>query len=133
VSSTPKTSDGSVTRRDEAEWFKYRSYDFRQFSDLEALAHRKREFGLTVSAVLPCRNVADTVGGIGDEIHAVNRQPGDHSLDPIHSNRARAERGFAGLRGASRGGHMRGSPLISRTSRSGALAGQGGARRREKE
>jgi len=50
-----------------------------------------------VSAVLPCRNVADTVGGIADEIHAVNRQTGDHPLDPIHPNRARAERGFAGL------------------------------------
>ena len=62
------------------EWFKHRSYDYRQFSDLEAMASRKRELGLTVSAVLPCRNVADTVGGIVDEIHAVNRLTGDHPL-----------------------------------------------------
>jgi glucosyl-3-phosphoglycerate synthase len=62
------------------EWFKHRSYDYRQFSDLEILGSRKRDLGLTVSAVLPCRNVADTVGGIVDEIHAVNRQTGDHPL-----------------------------------------------------
>ena len=62
------------------EWFKHRSYDYRQFSDLEILGSRKRDLGLTVSAVLPCRNVADTVGGILDEIHAVNHQAGDHPL-----------------------------------------------------
>ena len=48
---------------DAVDWFKHRSYDYKQFSDLEALARRKRELGLTVSAVLPCRNVADTVRG----------------------------------------------------------------------
>jgi glucosyl-3-phosphoglycerate synthase len=56
------------------EWFEHRSYDYRQFSDLEAMGRRKRELGLTVSAVLPCRNVADTIGGIVEEIHAVNEQ-----------------------------------------------------------
>ena len=80
MSGMPKTSDGSVIYRDAAEWFKHRSYDCRQFSDLEALGSRKRDLGLTISAVLPCRNVADTVGGIVDEIHAVNRQTGDHPL-----------------------------------------------------
>ena len=65
---------------DAVEWFKHRSYDYKQFSDLEALARRKRELGLTVSAVLPCRNVADTVGGIIEEIHAVNRKTDDHPL-----------------------------------------------------
>ena len=65
---------------DAVEWFKHRSYDYKQYSDLEALGRRKRELGLTVSAVLPCRNVADTVSRIVDEIHAVNRQGGDHPL-----------------------------------------------------
>ncbi len=65
---------------DAAEWFKHRSYDYRQFSDLEALAYRKRELGLTVSAVLPCRNVADTVGGIVDVIHGVNERSGESAL-----------------------------------------------------
>src|SRR5829696_2730246 len=80
MSGMPKTSDGSVIYRDAAEWFKHRSYDYRQFSDLEALASRKRDLGLTVSAVLPCRNVADTVGCIVDEIHSVSRLTGDHPL-----------------------------------------------------
>ena len=30
--------------------------------------------------MLPCRNVADTVGGIIDEIHAVNRRTGNNPL-----------------------------------------------------
>lgn len=59
---------------DAAEWFRHRSYDHAQFSDLEDLARRKREQNLTVSLVLPCRNVADTVGGIIDEIQAVNER-----------------------------------------------------------
>jgi len=65
---------------DAAEWFRHRSYDYRQFSDLEAMGRRKRELRLTVSAVLPCRNVADTVGGIVDEILAVNGRAGDEPL-----------------------------------------------------
>ena len=65
---------------DAVEWFKHRSYDYRQFSDLGALARRKRELGLTVSAVLPCRNVADTVGGIVDVIHEVNERSGENAL-----------------------------------------------------
>lgn len=59
---------------DAAEWFTHRSYDHAQFSDVAKLARRKREKGLTVSLVLPCRNVADTVGEIVDEIHAVNER-----------------------------------------------------------
>jgi glucosyl-3-phosphoglycerate synthase len=56
---------------DASEWFKHRSYDYRQFS-VEEMSRRKRELGVSVTAVLPCRNVADTVGGIIDEMHAVN-------------------------------------------------------------
>jgi len=65
---------------DAVEWFKHRSFDYRQFSDLEALGRRKRELGLTVSAVLPCRNVADTVGGILGAIHGVNERSGGNAL-----------------------------------------------------
>src|ERR671916_1031994 len=69
---------------DARDWFKHRSYDFKRFSDLRELGHRKRERGLTVSAVLPSRNVADTIGGIIDEIHAVNgRTGGDLLVDQI--------------------------------------------------
>ncbi len=65
---------------DAVEWFKHRSFDYRQFSDLGALARRKGDLGLTVSAVLPSRNVADTVGGIVDTIHAVNEGAGEVAL-----------------------------------------------------
>ena len=69
---------------DVREWFKHRSYDYRRFADMEALGDKKRERGLTVSAVLPTRNVADTVGGIIDEIHAVNaRTNGNPLIDQI--------------------------------------------------
>ena|SRR5215204_4897006 len=43
MSHMPKTSDGSVIIRDAAHWFRHRCYDYRQFSDLEALGRRKRE------------------------------------------------------------------------------------------
>lgn len=59
---------------DAADWFRHRSYEYMQFSDLERLGRRKRELDVTVSLVLPCRNVADTVGGIIEEIHAVNER-----------------------------------------------------------
>src|SRR4028118_1883146 len=69
---------------DARDWFRHRSYDFKRFSDLRGLGRRKRERGLTVSAVLPSRNVADTVGGIINEIHAVNgRTGGDLLVDQI--------------------------------------------------
>jgi glucosyl-3-phosphoglycerate synthase len=63
---------------DAAEWFKHRSYDYREFS-VEEMSRRKRDLGLSVTAVLPCRNVADTVGGIIDEIHAVNERVSEKS------------------------------------------------------
>lgn len=68
---------------DAAEWFKHRSYEYSQFSDLAALSRRKADLGLTVSAVLPCRNVADTVGSIIDEIHAINDQVSAPLVDQI--------------------------------------------------
>jgi glucosyl-3-phosphoglycerate synthase len=61
----------SVPERD---WFARRSYEHDEFSDLARLAERKREFGVDVSVVLPCREVARTIGAIADEIHALNEQ-----------------------------------------------------------
>jgi glucosyl-3-phosphoglycerate synthase len=91
---------------DAAEWFEHRSYDYRQFSDLERLGLRKRELGLTVSAVLPCRNVAETVGGIIDEIHAVNEGAAGYPLvDQILAVDADSEDGTAGV-AASRGAEV---------------------------
>lgn len=62
----------AIRPADAADWFKHRSYDHGQFSDVGELGRRKREQELTVTLVLPCRNVADTVGGIIDTILAVN-------------------------------------------------------------
>ncbi len=59
---------------DAADWFRHRSYDHSQFSDVESLGRRKHERGLSVSLVLPCRNVADTVGEIIDQVHAINER-----------------------------------------------------------
>jgi glucosyl-3-phosphoglycerate synthase len=56
------------------EWFERRSYNHEEFRDIENLARRKREQGLTVSLVLPGRNVADTVGGIIEQIMTLNEQ-----------------------------------------------------------
>ncbi|TCJ16396.1 glucosyl-3-phosphoglycerate synthase [Rubrobacter taiwanensis] len=57
-----------------AEWFERRSYHHAQFQDVEALARRKREVDVSVSVVLPGRNVADTIGGIIDQIHELNER-----------------------------------------------------------
>ena len=56
------------------DWFARRSYEHDQFADLEMLATRKRALGLTVSVVLPCREVVETIGAIADEIHSLNEQ-----------------------------------------------------------
>ena len=56
------------------EWFERRSYRHEEFGDVENLAHRKRELGLAVSLVLPGRNVADTVGGIIEQITDLNER-----------------------------------------------------------
>lgn len=80
-----------------ADWFSCRSYDHAQFSDVENLARRKHEKDLSVSLVLPCRNVADTVGNIIDVIHAVNeRAPsGSPLVDQILAVDADSEDGTA--------------------------------------
>jgi glucosyl-3-phosphoglycerate synthase len=67
------TVHGSVLLAPTArEWFARRSYEHDAFADLERLVRRKRELGVAVTTVLPCREVAATIGGIADEIHALN-------------------------------------------------------------
>src|SRR4028119_1386953 len=56
------------------EWFEKRSYAHQEFEDVKRLARRKREQALTVSLVLPGRNVADTIGGIIEEVTTLNEQ-----------------------------------------------------------
>jgi glucosyl-3-phosphoglycerate synthase len=64
----------AATRLSVAEWFGTRSFEHDRFAALEALAARKRELGLELSIVLPCREVADTIGAIAAEIHSLNEQ-----------------------------------------------------------
>lgn len=59
---------------DAADWFRHRSYEYTQFSDLKKMGRRKRELDLSVSLILPCRNVADTVGDIIDGILTINEE-----------------------------------------------------------
>src|ERR671915_1165637 len=56
------------------EWFEKRSYSHEGFKDVEKLARRKRELGLTLSLFLLSRNVADTIGGIVERINALNEE-----------------------------------------------------------
>jgi glucosyl-3-phosphoglycerate synthase len=67
------TIDGSTLLAPSArEWFRRRSYEHDEFADVRRLARRKRQLGVDVSVVLPCREVAGTIGAIADEIHALN-------------------------------------------------------------
>jgi glucosyl-3-phosphoglycerate synthase len=60
------------------EWFARRSFPAQSFSDLPALAMRKRQLGLTVSLILPTLNVADTLPQVLAEAAAVSA--GDTAL-----------------------------------------------------
>jgi glucosyl-3-phosphoglycerate synthase len=52
-------------------WFESRSYRHEEFADVGALARRKRALGVSVSLVLPAREVAPTLGLILDEVAAL--------------------------------------------------------------
>jgi glucosyl-3-phosphoglycerate synthase len=58
------------------EWFERRSYDHSQFADLDSLAQRKRQLGLSVSVVLPARETATTIGPIIDTLCDLERRAG---------------------------------------------------------
>jgi glucosyl-3-phosphoglycerate synthase len=55
-------------------WLERRSYDHSQFADLDSLARRKQDLAVCVTAVLPTREVAATVGAIIEAVHAVNER-----------------------------------------------------------
>ncbi len=72
---------GGFVPQNAVEWFGHRSYKHDEFSDLGELGRRKSEAGLTVSLVLPARNVADTVGEIVAAVRALNeKMPGGAPL-----------------------------------------------------
>ena len=53
-------------------WFERSSYDCSSFADLDRLGEKKRNLGLSLSVVLPAREVAATVGNIIDQISALD-------------------------------------------------------------
>jgi glucosyl-3-phosphoglycerate synthase len=57
-----------------ARWLERRSYGHELFADLDSLAKRKSELSVAVTAVLPAREVASTVGTIVDAIAALNER-----------------------------------------------------------
>lgn len=63
-----------ISRTAAEEWFAARSYRHDRFRDLAALARRKRALGLSVSLVLPCREVAGTIGAVLDQVTALRRR-----------------------------------------------------------
>jgi glucosyl-3-phosphoglycerate synthase len=56
------------------EWFERRSYVHTEFADIDLLSRKKRELGLSLTVVLPAREVARTIGGIVDQIRAVGER-----------------------------------------------------------
>ena len=60
------------------EWFARRSFPAGSFTDVPALAARRRRLGLTVSLILPTLNVADTLPQVLAEVAAVSA--GDTTL-----------------------------------------------------
>jgi glucosyl-3-phosphoglycerate synthase len=69
-----QTNDRDFAPPNTREWFEKRSYGHDEFSDVKKLARRKRELDLTVSLILPGRNVADTIGGIVEEVRTLNEE-----------------------------------------------------------
>jgi glucosyl-3-phosphoglycerate synthase len=53
------------------DWFERRSYVHSEFANIELLSRKKRELGVSLTVVLPAREVALTIGGIIDQIRAV--------------------------------------------------------------
>jgi glucosyl-3-phosphoglycerate synthase len=65
-----------ISRAATEEWFASRSFRHDRFADLAALAARKRELGASVSLVLPCREVAGTIGPVLDAVEPLSRDRG---------------------------------------------------------
>ena len=66
-------SQQAPTTTSVAEWFERRTYDHRRF-DAASLARRKRELDATITAILPTREVAGTIGTILAQLHELNER-----------------------------------------------------------
>jgi glucosyl-3-phosphoglycerate synthase len=55
------------------DWFRSNSFHYREFGTPRELGRIKRERELSVSLILPTRNVADTIGSVLDEVTGLGR------------------------------------------------------------
>jgi len=55
------------------EWFRTNSFNYREFGSARQLGRIKRRRGLSVSLILPTRNVAETIGSVLDEVSYLRR------------------------------------------------------------
>ncbi len=55
------------------EWFRTNSFNYREFGSARQLGRIKRDRGLSVSLILPTRNVAETIGSVLDEVDYLRR------------------------------------------------------------
>jgi glucosyl-3-phosphoglycerate synthase len=64
------------------DWFRTNSFTYRDFGSARQLGRAKRERGLTVSLILPTRNVAETIGAVLDEVDYL-RRPDIRLIDQV--------------------------------------------------
>ena len=64
------------------DWFRTNSFSYREFGNARELGRAKRERGLTVSLILPTRNVAETIGSVLDEVGYL-RRPDIRLIDQV--------------------------------------------------
>ena len=64
------------------DWFLTNSFTYRDFGTARQLGRAKRERGVTVSLILPTRNVAETIGSVLDEVDYL-RRPDIRLIDQV--------------------------------------------------
>ncbi len=64
------------------DWFRTNSFTYRDFGGARQLSRAKRERGLTVSLILPTRNVAETIGPVLHEVDYL-RRPDIRLIDQV--------------------------------------------------
>ena len=64
------------------DWFRTNSFTYRDFGSARQLGRAKRERGLTVSLILPTRNVAETIGSVLSAVDYL-RRPDIRLIDQV--------------------------------------------------
>ena len=64
------------------DWFRSHSFHYRQFGNARELGRIKREREVSVSLILPTRNVAETIASVLDEVENL-RRPNSRLIDQV--------------------------------------------------